>query len=380
MLKTWRTHLRSAQNVGKWHAALSGVRRAPARRIPEPGAVISPQDPFTAGAEPGEEARMHYALLLKEIARGQHGARPLSRVDSAGLFTDALQGVMPDAVLGALLVALRMKGETLDELLGLHDAWQVAHAPLALPPANDQRLPVVIGSFNGARRQPNLLPLLALLLTRLGLTVLIHGVRTSAGRVATREIFAELGIETATNLAHATSALRDRRLAFVPLDVLSPSLARLLAWRDVLGVRHLGHTLVKVMNPCRGPALVIAGYTHPPYRALMEHYFAGIEGQALLMRGAEGEAVASAHRLPAPLWCHGGTSTLLAGFEEARVPAPCELDAVSTAAFTRHALAQPAAIPQALLAQLRAVLIASGAAPDESAAGALLQAKIGRSG
>jgi len=319
---------------------------------------------------------MQYAPLLKEIARGQHGARPLSRVDSAGLFTDALAGTMPDGVLGALLVALRMKGETLDELLGLHDAWRAAHAPLAMPPP-ERGLAVVIGSYNGARRQPNLLPLLALLLTRVGLTVLIHGVRTSAGRVATREIFAELDIDTAEHLADAGAALHDRRLAFVPLEVLSPSLARLLAWREVLGVRHLGHTLVKVMNPCAGPALVLAGYTHPPYRALMEQYFAGVDGDAVLMRGAEGEAVASAHRLPAPLWCHAGTSTALTGFEEARGTAPCGLDAVATAAFTRHALTHPAAIPQALRAQLVTVLIASGAVPDESAARALLHEALG---
>jgi len=321
---------------------------------------------------------MKHASLLKEIARGQHGSRALSRADSAALFTDALGGTMPDGVLGALLVALRMKGETLDELLGLADAWRATHVPLHWPGAT--RLPIVLGSYNGARRQPNLLPLLACLLVRLGWPVLVHGVRQAGERVSTAAILAALGVDPSWSRAHAGRALATRGLAFVPIDVLSPALARLLAWRELLGVRHLGHTLVKLINPGDGPALVIASYTHGNYRQLMADACAALGGTSLLMRGAEGEAVASAHRLPPPLLCVPGATRELPGWEEARGAPLCGIDAQATADFTRRALLAPALVPRALRAQAAAVMVALGEATDPADAAGRVDAALGEGG
>ena len=60
--------------------------------------------------------------LLKEIARGKHGARDLTREQSHALFAAILAGEVTGAPLGAILVALRVKGETPDELAGMMDA------------------------------------------------------------------------------------------------------------------------------------------------------------------------------------------------------------------------------------------------------------------
>ena len=55
---------------------------------------------------------------LKELARGKNGARDMTREQARTLFSAVFAGELEDVALGALLVALRVKGESLDELAG----------------------------------------------------------------------------------------------------------------------------------------------------------------------------------------------------------------------------------------------------------------------
>ncbi|MFX8180047.1 glycosyl transferase, partial [Acinetobacter baumannii] len=55
---------------------------------------------------------MDYAALIKEVGRGARGARDLTRAQAENLFGAMLDGVVPDLELGALLIALRVKGES----------------------------------------------------------------------------------------------------------------------------------------------------------------------------------------------------------------------------------------------------------------------------
>jgi anthranilate phosphoribosyltransferase len=85
----------------------------------------------------------------------------------------------------------------------------------------------------------------------------------------------------------------------VPTGLLCPGLQRLLDVRRVVGLRNSGHSLVKLMNPCDRPAVVVSSYTHPEYAVSMGEVFELTRATALLIRGTEGEAVADARRLPA---------------------------------------------------------------------------------
>ena len=73
----------------------------------------------------------------------------------------------------------------------------------------------------------------------------------------------------------------------------------LLEVRRVVGLRNSAHSLVKLMNPCDGPCLVVGNYTHPEYLQSMSATFALTGQHALLLRGTEGEPVADARRTPA---------------------------------------------------------------------------------
>ena len=119
---------------------------------------------------------MGISQYIKEIGRGKQGARSLSREHAADLFGQVLDGAVTDLEVGAFCMAMRIKGETPEEMAGFLDA---THARMHHVPAGGEPV-VVLPSYNGARKLPVLTPLLALLLARRGLPVLIHGTATES--------------------------------------------------------------------------------------------------------------------------------------------------------------------------------------------------------
>ena len=289
--------------------------------------------------------------FIKEIGRGKNAARDLSRDDAQALFSAMLAGEVPDLQLGGILIALRIKGESLEELAGFMAACEASYAHLPLPAAT----PVVIPSYNGARQLPNLVPLLALLLAREGIPVFIHGVRRDPERVATREILDAMGIEPSMSANEACARLATRRFAFMPIEVMAPEIASLLALRSVLGVRNSTHTLAKMLQPFAGPAVRIVSVTHPDYLARMREYFTTCDTAALLLRGAEGEAVAHPRREPSIEWAYDGRSETWkedAPGERSPPQLPADRDATITARWIEAVLAGEAPVPAPIRHQI----------------------------
>ncbi|MGV8597946.1 hypothetical protein ACV35V_37230, partial [Pseudomonas aeruginosa] len=104
---------------------------------------------------------MDYTKIIKEIGRGKNHARDLDRQTAFELYQAMLAGEVPELELGGILIALRIKGEAEEEMLGFYQAMQQQVLPLQAP--QGRPLPVVLPSYNGARKQANLTPLLALL-------------------------------------------------------------------------------------------------------------------------------------------------------------------------------------------------------------------------
>ena len=285
----------------------------------------------------------HY---LKEIGRGKDGARALTREQAADLFGQVLDGAVTDLETGAFCLAMRIKGETPAEMAGFLDA---THARLRRLPDNGA-VTVVLPSYNGARKLPVLTPLLALLLAREGVPVLVHGAATEDRRITSEAVFAALGQPAATGVAPLAPA----RCAFVPTGVLCPGLKRLLDVRRTVGLRNPAHSLVKLMNPCEGAALIVGSYTHPEYAVSMAESFALVGSHALLLRGTEGEPVADARRTPQMDAFRNGQRHLLQPAQDgplASVPdLPRDISADATAAYIREVLdgRRPVPVPIAL--------------------------------
>ena len=152
--------------------------------------------------------------LLKEIARGTHGSRALSREQARALFTAIFAGEISELALGAIVVALRVKGESALELAGMMDAVAPHVKPVRLPAR--RALPVILPTYNGARKLANLVPLLTLLLAREGVPVLLHGVAQEPQRVSTFEILSLLGHAPVASVDEAEERLDERLVAPIP--------------------------------------------------------------------------------------------------------------------------------------------------------------------
>lgn len=240
---------------------------------------------------------MDIAPFIKIIGRGKDGARSLNADEAQALFTAVLDRSASDVQIGAFCLAMRIKGETSDELLGFVRAAQARCLNIDL--ASQKRPAVVLPSYNGARKLPNFTALLAALLAREGVPVLIHGPRTDPGRVTTAQVFEALGWPLALSASDVQQHWAQHRPAFIPIDALSPALSALLDVRWAIGLRGPAHTVVKLLSPCTGArSLRVVSYTHPEYGAGNAEYLQHAGVDALLLRGTEGEPVADPRRQP----------------------------------------------------------------------------------
>ena len=295
---------------------------------------------------------MSISHYIKDIGRGRDGARALDRAHAADLMGQILDGHVTDLELGAFCIAMRIKGETEQEMAGFLDA---THA--RLQHISTTSTVVVLPSYNGARKLPVLTPLLAHLLAREGLAVVMHGTATESARITSQEVLSAMGV-TALN---QTGAIAAGEVVFAPTEVLNPSLKRLLDVRRVVGLRNPAHSLVKLMNPTtEANALLVSSYTHPEYAISMAATFELTGARALLLRGTEGEVVADARRTPQMAAFVRGTRTALveaqAGSLTKLPELPTEIDAESTARYTQAVLKGDLPVPAPLAAQVQAVL------------------------
>jgi anthranilate phosphoribosyltransferase len=321
---------------------------------------------------------MSIAPYLREIGRGKDGARALSAAQAEDLMTQVLASRVSDLELGAFCVAMRIKGETPAELAGFLAATR-AHC-LAPPSA---RTAVWLPSYNGARKLPNLTPLLALLLAREGVPVLVHGPTSEPGRTASAEIFQRLGLAPAHGVAEIGGAWRRGEPVFVPTERMCAPLARLLLVRRVVGLRNPGHTVAKLLHPppdSGSPAFRVVNHTHPEYAQLLGDFLAESRAHAMLLRGTEGEPVADARRTPRmDVYCdgarHEGASVAARGGVLTHLPElPRSIDAASTATYITAVLRQQLPTPEPIALQLECILRALAGADVGAEPGASLAA------
>jgi len=299
------------------------------------------------------------APYLREIGRGKDGSRALAQERARELMSAILAGAVGELELGAVLIALRMKGESASEIAGFLEAL-TPHVERATARAPAW---VVIPSYNGARSTANLLPLLALLLARSGLPVLVHGQASEPAsgtrvRVTSAAIFAGLGIPTCAAVNEAPGRADAGLPAVLELHSFAPALARLIALRPRMGVRNVAHTLAKLLRPVQGASLLVSSYTHPAFGLMQAELFRASGEHALTMRATDGEAVINARRSQAIDRWKAGNCIPLATTQPIAGPARELPDSSleATVQWTREVLSGERAPPAALA--LQAELIA----------------------
>ncbi|WP_210502243.1 DNA-binding protein YbiB [Pantoea ananatis] len=305
---------------------------------------------------------MELNKIIKEVGRGKNHARDIDFDSALALYGAMLDGEVPDLEMGSILIALRIKGEGEAEMRGFYQAMQSRVMRLQAP--SGRPMPVVIPSYNGARRQGNLTPLLAQVLNRLGLPVLVHGVSDDATRVTSEAVFAALGIVPVTTAEQAQAKLDRGELAFITIDHLCPPMAKQLSLRWRMGVRNSAHTLAKLATPFgEREALRLSSVSHPEYVPRVATFFSAINAPAILLNGTEGEVYANPQRCPAISYVGGAAQQAEVWVErqpEVAVPLPADKSAAETARWTEEVLNHQRPLPEALRLQIACCLRASG--------------------
>lgn len=239
-----------------------------------------------------------------------------------------------------------------------------------LEAVGEEGCPVVLPSYGGTRRLPNLTALLALLLRRYGVPVLVHGPADAArefGRVTTAAVLRELGIQPAQSMAEAQQRLAHERIAYVPISLLGSDIVERVALRQPPAVYCGSRCLVQLIDPFGGAAFRVIAVSHYGDLPLLREYLSITRANALLLRATEGEPFANPRRQPRLESFMGGVHAVL--FDAARGPTPepsalpPAADASTTAAWITAALEGAQPVPLPIVNQLACCLLATRRAP-----------------
>jgi anthranilate phosphoribosyltransferase len=167
-------------------------------------------------------------------------------------FAAVLDGGASDLEIGALMTA-SMLLETqraadwfAEIILGLNDAIRARMTPLIM---EARSTPVVVLPNYGDEDAFPAIPLVALLLRRIGVRVLVHGAVETHGGLLNCSIFREFGILPAASRRQAERQLAENSLALLPVTLFSPGLAAMLSVRNRLGIRTPAHALANMLMP-----------------------------------------------------------------------------------------------------------------------------------
>lgn len=317
---------------------------------------------------------MNTVRTLQEL---MHVTPGITEAEAAQLLGALLDDGLPELEQGALLALLEIRPLGLPAFIGFHRALAERCFRLA-PPSNGVRPLLLATHCAHDRTEPNLLPLLALVLQRLGMTVLIHGTLEGAGMAGSAHVFRDLDVMPCSSLTQAQQQLDEEHLAFVPTAVLAPGLARLIARRPRLGCDRITHLLHRMLDPygAQGLSVVATGSGHDA--RMLPSLFQIVGAHALLLEGTEGEPFACPYRRPALELVHeGGRELLFASEAGTQKPRAGSSDILQTADWTRRALRGEVPLPLPLVNQVACCLYGAGYASDINQAKAIAALETG---
>jgi anthranilate phosphoribosyltransferase len=314
-----------------------------------------------------------FKATIKAVGTGPRGSRPLSFGEARAAMAAILAGEVTDAQAGAFLMAMRVKGETPEELAGIAMALRAAAPPVR---ANGGRpLVACAGAYDGVAESPHLSLASAVVAAAAGAGVVLHCGDTLGPKrgVTPADVFAALGGPARPGLEESAAMLERSGVGLVHAGEALPGWRRLAALRDQIGLRGPVHSAEKLVDYL-GARRFVVGHTHGPYGPRICGALRLLDAErAVAVRGIEGSDVMRPGR---PLALDGETPLELPERLGDRLPETA--GAKASAALTR-AVADgdedgTVAYAVALSAGLR--LAVAGLAPDAVTGMASAQAAV----
>ncbi|MDQ2936472.1 MAG: anthranilate phosphoribosyltransferase [Acidobacteriota bacterium] len=186
------------------------------------------------------------SAFLARLVRGES----LSRSDASQFLESLLDGAGTDAQVAAALVALAMKGETVEELVGI--ASQMRHRALRLPTSHERFLDTA-GTGSSNTKTFNVSTAAAFVIAGAGLAVAKHGNRAVTSRSGSSDVLTALGVCVTASPDVSEKCLNELGVCFMFAPLYHGTTARVAAIRRELGVRTVFNLLGPLTNPAGAP-------------------------------------------------------------------------------------------------------------------------------
>lgn len=196
----------------------------------------------SAAADPGETVR---ALL---------DGRRLDRSESRGFFAALVAGRVEDVLLSAALAAMKVRGETPEEMAGAAEALREAAAPFAAP---DGLFADTCGTGGDGAQTVNVSTAAAFVCAAAGLPIAKHGNRSVSSRCGSADVLERLGVNIEASAAVSRRALDEIGVCFLYAPMYHPGLRYAGPVRRTLKVRTLMNMLGPCVNPARPPVQLV---------------------------------------------------------------------------------------------------------------------------
>jgi anthranilate phosphoribosyltransferase len=193
----------------------------------------------------------------------------LSEADMEAVMRELMGGTATPAQIGGLLVALRMKGETVEEITGAVRAMR-AHAARVQP--RSQVIVDTCGTGGDRRGTFNISTAAAFIAAGAGLTVAKHGNRAMSGTVGGADVLEALGVKIDLPPDRVAGCIDEVGIGFLFAQVFHPAMRHVAGARRELGVRTIFNLLGPLSNPAGARHQVVgvfaAEWTEPLAQAL----------------------------------------------------------------------------------------------------------------
>lgn len=221
-----------------------------------------------------------WPAVLTRLIEGQD----LSIAEATWAMEQVMAGETTDAQLAAFLVALRVKGETVDEIVGFRDA-ALSHAhPVAIDP---MVLDIVGTGGDPFGAVVNVSSIASIVVAATGVPVAKHGNRGASSKSGASDVLGELGINLSLDPDEVADVHREVGVTYLNAQVFHPGFRHAGPARREMGVSTVFNILGPLVNPARPEASAV-GVAHLDRVPLMVGVFRTRGATALVYRGDDG--------------------------------------------------------------------------------------------
>jgi anthranilate phosphoribosyltransferase len=235
-------------------------------------------------------------MILDALHRLANHRESLSRADSRAVMTEVLTGKCTDAQIAALLVALHMKGETVEEIVGFAEAIRAEAIPLdlhknrTLDVSGTERDALVdtCGTGGDTSGSFNISTATALVTAGAGVRVAKHGNRSISSKCGSADVMEALGVNIDLPPSRIAACLEEVGIAFLYAPAMHSAMKYVQPARRELRLRTVFNLLGPLTNPAHATCQVVGVYSNDLVEKLAEALsMLGLQ-RALVVHGSDG--------------------------------------------------------------------------------------------